>query len=122
MPPTRNNAAAAKNWVMTAYAPQADSRTNYAVAIMRYFIVGDETCPDTARAHWQCYVQFHKKLRINQVKQIFGTPCTLKACVVPPKRLLTAARKKVLSLSSATSPLGKATILISSMLHRRQQP
>jgi hypothetical protein len=61
---------------------------------MRYLVVGDETCPDTGRAHWQCYIQFHKKLRMNQVKQIFGNTVHLEGMRGTPKEASDYCKKE----------------------------
>lgn len=70
----------AKNWVMTVYtsASEADLRTLHKHATIKYRIVSNETCPDTQLAHWQCFLQFHKKLCFFQVIAIFGNTIHVK--------------------------------------------
>lgn len=37
---------------------------------VRYFIAGEETCPDTGRTHWQSYIEFFNPQRLNGVKSL----------------------------------------------------
>jgi len=61
------------NWCFTGWAHNtADPNGLFKEDTMLYLIVGNETCPETKKAHYQCYVQYKKKVRFNQVKNDFG--------------------------------------------------
>lgn len=62
-----------KNWCFTSY-PSKESNPGLSFDDMfhRYLIVGQEICPATGTPHWQCFVQFHKKVRYTAVKRFFG--------------------------------------------------
>nr|QRI44232.1 MAG: replication-associated protein [Circoviridae sp.] len=77
MPPRE---APRKNYCMTIFHDkEADPRTKYDGETMAYLIVGNETCPDTGRKHYQCYVQYIKKVRFTQVKKDFGNSTHIEA-------------------------------------------
>lgn len=77
MPP---RPAPRKNWCLTVYPDkEADPRTKWDDNEMQYLIVGNETCPETGRKHYQVYVQLKKKKRFDQVKQIFGPSVHIEA-------------------------------------------
>ena len=38
---------------------------------VKYAILGNETCPDTGRFHFQSYIYFHQPKRFNEVKKFF---------------------------------------------------
>lgn len=62
-----------KNWCFTSYpAKEANPGLAFDDRVHRYLIVGQETCPATGTPHWQCFVQFHKKVRYTSVKALFG--------------------------------------------------
>lgn len=70
MPPRM---APRKNYCLTIYPDhEADPRTKWDPDRMTYLVVGNETCPETNRAHYQCYVQYIKKVRMTTVKEDFG--------------------------------------------------
>lgn len=39
---------------------------------MKYLIIGKETCPDSARDHWQCYVEFSNAKSISSAQRCLG--------------------------------------------------
>lgn len=39
---------------------------------VRYFICGTETCPDTNRIHWQCFIQMKRPTRPGGILKILG--------------------------------------------------
>lgn len=39
---------------------------------MKYLIIGKETCPDSARDHWQCYVEFINAKSISAAQRALG--------------------------------------------------
>lgn len=49
-----------------------DSEPQFIADQMEYLNYQQEICPNTQRLHWQIYVQFKKRLRLTQVKAIFG--------------------------------------------------
>lgn len=69
MPPAPR--AVLKNWCFTSYADESPIHA-WDESQMDYLIVGKEVCPDTGRDHWQCFVQFKQKKRLEPVKRIFG--------------------------------------------------
>ena len=78
MPPRE---APRKNYCFTAWVHHGmDPRLKYDDETMGYLIVGLETCPDTGRAHYQCYVQYRRKFRWTQVTKDFGTKIKVFAC------------------------------------------
>jgi len=61
------------NWCFTGWKDLTiDPNDLFKPETMIYLIVGNETCPDTRRPHYQCYVQYKRKVRFNQVKDDFG--------------------------------------------------
>lgn len=76
-----------KNYCLTLWPEHSpDPRTLFDHTTMTYLVVGDETCPETGRAHYQCFVQFIKKVRWNQVKAIFGAQSHVEACRGSPEQ------------------------------------
>lgn len=68
MPP-KNYGSAAKRWVVVSYLASPPRSTD------AQFMVGQqESCPTTARRHWQCYVTYTTRKRMNQVKSLIGDP------------------------------------------------
>lgn len=62
-----------KNWCMTVFPDKEENPGKvFDDKVMNYLVVGNEKCPETGRDHWQCYVQFRKKVRFGAVKAIFG--------------------------------------------------
>lgn len=62
-----------KNWCFTSYpSKEGNPGLAYDDLYHRYLIVGQEICPATGTPHWQCFVQFHKKVRYTAVKRFFG--------------------------------------------------
>lgn len=45
-----------------------------------YAVVGNETCPETKRQHWQCYFEFKKQTGWNNVKRILGDTAHFERC------------------------------------------
>lgn len=72
--PTRR----ANKWCFTMYNYDMDVMdkllSNYGK-----FIIGEEICPQTKNKHLQGYINFDKRLRFNQVKQILGNETHIEA-------------------------------------------
>ena len=49
---------------------------------MRYLIYQGEKCPQTSREHWQGYVELHRPLNMQQVKDLLGH----QKCHLEPRR------------------------------------
>lgn len=65
--------APAKHWCFTLFSDITDPIDEWDPDTMVYLVRGCETCPETGRPHYQCYVNFKNKLRLNQVRAIFGS-------------------------------------------------
>lgn len=85
MPATRTTPHAVRHWCFTSFA-DADPIDAWDPATMNYLVRGKETCPDTGRAHWQCYVNFKTKIRLSNVKTIFGATVHAEQCRGNPEQ------------------------------------
>ena len=57
----------ARRWALTLWTkPDFVMDTD----VVRYFVAGEEICPDTGRTHWQAYIELFKVVRLNALKEI----------------------------------------------------
>ena len=59
----------AKHWVFTAWEEPTLSELPENVSYIGY---GKETCPTTLKTHWQGYVEFTKKMRVNPIRKFLA--------------------------------------------------
>ena len=83
-----------KNWCFTGWPDHMDDPgVFYDEAKMTYLLIGYETCPESGKDHFQCFVQFKNKIRFNGVKAIFGNEIHLEACKGSPEQNITYCKK-----------------------------
>lgn len=50
-----------------------DEKVEFDETIMKYMIIGSETCPDTGKHHWQGYIQFKEQVHKKDMAEILGS-------------------------------------------------
>lgn len=57
-------------WMITLWDFNEAIRFNQKKHLMKYVIIGEETCPTTLKLHYHAYVEFLKEYSISSVKSI----------------------------------------------------
>lgn len=84
-----------RHWCVTDWPTEDnDDIPTYNDADMNYLIVGKETCPETGKQHFQCYVQFRKSLRMTQAKKYFSDKAHLEPSMGTPEQASEYCKKE----------------------------
>lgn len=67
----KNATARARRYALTFYTKPDISALQEKQEI-RYFIMGEEICPETKRTHWQSYIELNKVMRVAALKTLLN--------------------------------------------------
>lgn len=84
-----------RHWCVTDWPTEDnDDIPTFNDADMKYLIVGRETCPDTGKQHFQCYVQFRKSIRLTTAKKYFSDKAHLEPAMGTPEQASEYCKKE----------------------------
>lgn len=81
----------ARNWCFTSYEAEAPK---YSDESMNFMCYQQEICPSSEKHHWQGYVCFKEKLRMNPIKKILGNTVHLEVAKGSHKQARDYCKKK----------------------------